>query len=93
MVGESEERDAAHQEMDALTEAGRIQARSHVVVHTSCRDVLHENSHDATVVLLGFHPPEPGADAKHFHDNFERLLEGLPTTLLVCSSGDADLNA
>jgi hypothetical protein len=43
-------------------------------------------------VLLGFKLTEEN-DADKFKKHFEQMLSGLPTTLLVCSSGEADLLA
>ena len=63
-----------------------------VVTDRPFPETMRECSHDACVVMLGFGVVE-GADFILFHDRMEKLLEGLPTTLLVSSTGDADLFA
>jgi hypothetical protein len=45
-----------------------------------------------TYLPSGFFLPGK-ADAHQFQRNFEKILSSLPTTLLVCSSGKADLLA
>jgi hypothetical protein len=42
--------------------------------------------------LLGFNVPEIGA-CHEFQRRFDLMLEGMPTTLLVNSSGEADVMA
>ena len=54
--------------------------------------VIQRHSKDASVVLLGFTVPEVET-AGEFQERFEEMLAELPTTLLVCSSGDADVLA
>ena len=93
MVRDEAEQEEAELELRTLVEAARIGATTHVL--RSDRPfpaVLHEESQGAAVVLLGYQPPDaPGAD--RFHRTFSELLEELPTTLLVSSSGEADLLA
>lgn len=92
MVPDEASRQAAHTELHGLAEAARVEADIHVVVGESFAEILATSSGSADVVFLGFSiPDEEGAEA--FHDTFTRLLAGLPTTLLVCSSGEADLLA
>ena len=52
---------------------------------------IHDSSHDADVVFLGFKPPEDDEAASLFHLFYSEVTEGLPTTLLINSSGDVDL--
>ena len=54
--------------------------------------VLQRHSSDATVVILGFKiPEEREEEAFRFQMYFERMTSQLPTTLLVSSSGEADV--
>lgn len=55
-------------------------------------EVLKRHSGDASVVFMGFNMPDE-SDAQGFQAYFEQMLSGLPTTLLVCSSGEADVFA
>jgi hypothetical protein len=76
-----------------LVEAARVDAEVQVLVSEDpFTEVLHRHSEAASVVLLGFKVTEE-SDADTFKKHFEQLLSGLPTTLLVCSSGEADLAA
>jgi amino acid transporter len=92
-VGAHEQRAAATEELQALVEAARIDAEVEVVVSDQpFADTLHGASRDAQLVLLGFQLPER-VDEVGFQRYYQALIEGLPTTLLVHSSGDADLSA
>jgi hypothetical protein len=76
-----------------LVDAARIDAEVQVLVSEDpFTEVLHRHSEAASVVLLGFKLTEEN-DADKFKKHFEQMLSGLPTTLLVCSSGEADLLA
>ncbi len=89
---EGESGGAAYDEIQALIEAARIVAEIQIVHELSIGDALRRHSSDASVVLMGFRPPsDEGAET--FHRSFERLTEGLPTTLLIASSGEANLLA
>lgn len=76
-----------------LIEAARVHATVDVLVSEApFNEVLNRHSRDASVVFLGFIVPgEDGAD--QFQRYFEEMLCELPTTLLVCSSGEVDLLA
>jgi Solute carrier family 12 len=69
----------------------RVKADVQVLVSSSpFSEVLQRHSADASVVMLGFNVPEEGS-AREFQDYFEKMMGNLPTTLLVSSSGEADL--
>lgn len=93
VVGTQAQVQPAHQEIFELAHAARITVEIEVATSDKpFNEVLHEYSHDATLVLLGFlAPSDQGAEA--FHAQYDQLLEGMPTTMLVCSSGEADLLA
>jgi hypothetical protein len=55
-------------------------------------EVLQHHSADASVVLLGFNVPKEGS-ALAFQFHYEQVMDNLPTTLLIASSGQADLFA
>jgi amino acid transporter len=92
-VSSPEEAAAARTELQQLAAAARIEAEVLVPVSgSSLRDVLQEHSGDSSAILMGFRPPSE-AGAEDFHRRFAALLDGMPTTLLVASSGEADLLA
>ena len=83
---------AATAEIEALTTAARIDAKVTLVRATAFDAAIAETSRDASVVLLGFRPPRP-EDASETLQRLHETLETLPTTLLVSSSGEADVFA
>lgn len=94
LLGPDDDKEATRREILDLANAARIEVGMHLVEPAdSFREVLLEHSADASLVLLGFQPPATDENALAFHQNYSRLTEGLPTTLLTCSSGDADLLA
>jgi hypothetical protein len=83
----------ARQALSNLINESRIDADAVVVVSREpFHRVLHHHSRDATVVFLGFEPPEDGQE-NAFFERYESLLSGMPSTLLVCSTGEADMLA
>jgi hypothetical protein len=84
-------RQSATQALEELCKAARISAEVEVVVsEQSFTEVLREYSHDAAVVFLGFQVPVE-SDMHSFPQRYAGLTEGLPTTLLIYSSGEADV--
>jgi hypothetical protein len=73
---------------DLLTQA-RVKADVQIAPFV---EVLQHHSADASVVLLGFNVPKEGS-ALVFQFHFEQVMDNLPTTLLIASSGQADLFA
>lgn len=83
----------AKQELSELTESARIDAE-HIVISdgSGFETAFRRESRAASVIFLGFvHPTENEAIA--FHDKMSRLTEDMPTTFLVSSSGDTDLDS
>ena len=77
---------------DLLTQA-RVKADVQILVSSApFVEVLHRHSADASVVLLGFNLPEEGS-ALAFQSHYKQVMDNLPTTLLIASSGQADLFA
>lgn len=78
-------------ELENLIEHARINASLKVLL--SSKDfstILKENSGDASIIFLGFDLPEPDSIFS-FQNSLNEMLKNLPTTLLVSSTGDADL--
>ncbi|MBN2375331.1 MAG: amino acid permease [Sedimentisphaerales bacterium] len=83
----------ATQALDELIEAARVKAESQIIVSKdSFCEIVHRHSQNASVVFLGFNIPEED-EVEKFQAEFEKILTGLPTTLLVCSTGETDLLA
>ncbi|MCA9565493.1 MAG: hypothetical protein KC561_18475, partial [Myxococcales bacterium] len=94
-VPDEEQRAEAERELNTLVEAARIHAEVAVKVSKEpFGELLKRESVGASLVLLGFQPQGESDDEKRdFHARYSQMLEGLPTTLLVHSSGEADLLA
>lgn len=74
-----------------LIEAARIKAEPTLLVSRDSFDnLLLRHSRDADLLLMGFDiPTQEHAETTYTH--FDKLLAEMPTTLLVHSSGEADL--
>lgn len=93
LIDDEAGRGPSTQALEELLIRARVQAEVQVLVSTApFAEVLQRHSDDATVVFLGFNVPEASA-ALSFQSYFEKLMSGLPTTLLISSSGEADLLA
>jgi hypothetical protein len=93
MIQNEQGREPATQALREMVDAARIDADVQVIVSEApFTDVLHRHSSDASVVFLGFILPEE-EEAAQFQSRYEEMLSGLPTILLFCSSGEADLMA
>jgi len=88
-------RGPAAQALRGMVAAGRIEAEVEVVVSREpFATVLRRHSADAGLVLLGFRVADAGAGRPLvLGPRHARMLEGLPTALLACSTGEADLLA
>lgn len=86
-------RSPAAEALEHLLDAARVAGEAAVIVsEDDFAEVLHRHSKNASVVLMGFNVPDINASGE-FQRRFDNMLEGLPTTLLVCSSGEADILA
>ncbi|MBW1983661.1 MAG: amino acid permease [Deltaproteobacteria bacterium] len=93
VVNDEASRIQAEAELNSLVEKGRMTATSKAVVSKKqFKDIVFKESKDASAVFLGFRLP-PIEEASSFYATYKEYIEKLPTTILVCSSGDADLFA
>ena len=83
---------SARRDLRALVEAARMSGDIEVVETADLKTTLHAESTDADVVFLGF-SPAGGEDPTAWYARYASMTEGLPTTLLVASTGDADVFA
>jgi amino acid transporter len=85
--------DQARAELAEICHRARIDADFALPVSSApFHDVLHEYSSDAALVMMGFIPPAPGEEESGF-DQLDQRLAGLPSTILINSSGEADFTA
>ncbi|UCD48674.1 MAG: hypothetical protein JSW27_14210 [Phycisphaerales bacterium] len=81
------------QAVNSLIEAARIRAEACVIVSTDpFSELLRRHSGEADAVFLGLQATE-GESSVELYDRLTTLLEPIPTTILVHSSGEADLFA
>ncbi len=93
IVQKTESHEEAFKELKTLIESSRMKATISIIDSDKhIAETMHSYSADASVVLIGFKIPKHD-DAKKFQKFFSSLLGGLPTTLLVNSTGEADLMA
>ncbi len=78
-------------ELESLIESARIKGIVKIIVsQQDFSSILKENSSDASIIFLGFDIPE-SSEILSFQSYFDEMLKGMPTTMLVSSTGDADL--
>ena len=93
VITKAEEHAATHGELQNLIDAARMNIRIKVIISTDpFVSIFQANSRDATAVFIGFAIPSM-ENSTAFHRFFTQLLSGMPTTLLVYSSGEADLTS
>ncbi len=93
IVHSLEEQDEARHTMSSLVEAARIDADVEPVLsERPFKEVFREISGDASIVFIGFQPVVEERAVEFYHA-YQDMLEGMPTTILISSSGDADLLA
>ena len=84
-------RDSSRQAVRKLVEATRIRAVPRVIVSTEpFYDVFRSHSAKADVIFLGMQPSDNETSAQ-FYNRIADLLADMPTTILVHSSGEADV--
>ena len=75
--------------LNRMIQSARLRARADVLLKPSDRtvsSVIKEHSADADVVLMGLRANEPGDEAE-YAERLMRLMEGLPTVILVRNAG------
>jgi amino acid transporter len=93
VIGDEAGRQSSRQAIRELVEATRIRAEPRVIVSTdSFSNVFRSHSTKADVIFLGLQPPGDES-AEHVYQRLTALLSDMPTTILVHSSGEADVFA
>jgi hypothetical protein len=86
-------RESSRQAVKSLIEAARIRAEPRIIVSTEpFTEILHKHSSLSDVIFLGLQASEGEAPVDLYHRT-NSLLEDAPTTILVHSSGEADVFA
>ena len=90
VVGTGAQQDEVEHNAREVLRAARIHADVHVINAPGrpIIDIMRENSAHSDLAIVGVGRPHARDDANVFFDRTNRILEVLPTTLLVCSSRD-----
>ncbi len=88
VVDAAEDRGRAEANLKELLEAARLDAEPRVLLRGESRisEVMKVESEKADLAIVGFRLPPAEGDVAPFFDRMNRMLEALPTTLLVHSS-------
>ncbi|MBN1760350.1 MAG: amino acid permease [Chitinispirillaceae bacterium] len=93
LIPDAAQHNATHAEMHSLIEASRMKITIKIIISRDpFPELLRTYSRDATAIFLGFSLPT-AENAPVFHRSYNALVKGLPTTLLVHSTGEADLTS
>ena len=93
VIGDEAGRQSSRQAIRELVDATRIRAEPRVIVSTdSFSNVFRSHSAKADVIFLGIQPPGDET-AVQCYRRLSELLSDMPTTILVHSSGEADVFA
>ena len=89
VVEDLDQRRRAEEQIGQVLAAARLVAKPRVLMRggRSIHDIMRAESSAADLAIVGFAMPEPGA-AVEFFARTERLLEHMPTTVLVHSARD-----
>jgi amino acid transporter len=91
VVDREDEINSAHREQERLVEAARMDVDVETILSDDTfPNMLRRYSGLSTVVFMGFSVDE-NTDPVKFQEAYTALLQGMPTTILIQSSGDADL--
>jgi amino acid transporter len=91
VVNANEELDSARRELERLIEAARMDVAIETILSDDTfPNMLRRQSGLSTVIFLGFSVDE-ATDPVKFQEAYTGLLQGMPTTILIQSTGEADL--
>ncbi|MEM1415084.1 MAG: Na-K-Cl cotransporter [Myxococcota bacterium] len=88
VVDAVEDRERAEANLKELLEAARLDAEPRVLLRGGSRisEVMQVESEKADLAIVGFRLPREDSDVAPFFDRMNRMLEALPTTILVHSA-------
>jgi hypothetical protein len=92
LIRDADGRESSRQAIRSLVESARLPAEARVVVSTDPFEVVLANhSSKADVVFMGMQPLEEGQDPEQYFKQTTEILKDMPTTIMVHSSGEADV--
>ncbi|MDH3253715.1 MAG: Na-K-Cl cotransporter [Acidobacteriota bacterium] len=88
VVSSEKKRIRAEKELAGIMEQTRLAAETRVLVRRSAdiSEIMREESGRSDLVMVGLRQPKPEEKAADFFVHYARILEALPTTMLVASA-------
>jgi len=88
VVGSESQQETAERELERVMAQTRLSANRRVLCEpdTVITEIMRRESRDSDLVLLGLRQPRPRETATEFFGHYDRLLDVLPTTMLVASA-------
>jgi amino acid transporter len=88
VVGSESQRETATRELKRVMAQTRLSAQGRVLLEPDLgiTEVMQRESGDSDLVLLGLRQPRLNESAAEFFGHYDRLLDVLPTTMLVASA-------
>jgi hypothetical protein len=88
VVDDEAQRVRASESKERIIEDARIDATTQVILRKGrpIAQIMHETSGDADLAIMGIGLPSDDDRADAFFERMNRMLEGMPTTLLVRSA-------
>jgi solute carrier family 12 (sodium/potassium/chloride transporter), member 2 len=88
IVENETQRTTALDNIQGVLKGARVQAEPVVILRNkrSIADIMHSQSKDADLAIAGLRLPGDDDDAAKFFERMSRLLDGMPTTMLVHSA-------
>ncbi|MCL2218441.1 MAG: amino acid permease [Chitinispirillia bacterium] len=91
IVNTTDDAESARKELEKLIEAARIDVEIKTIISDdSFPNMLRRQSGLSSVIFLGFSVDE-NTDPVKFQEAYTGLLQGMPTTILIQSTGEANL--
>ena len=91
VVNTPDDKDQARMELEKLIEAARMDVDVEPILSDdNFPNLLRRHSGSSTVVFLGFSVDE-NTDPERFQKSYTDLLQDMPTTIMIQSTGEADL--
>jgi hypothetical protein len=88
VVDDESQRVLASESKERIIEDARVAAKAEVILRggRAIGQIMAETSGDADLAIMGIGPPPDDDEADAFFERMGRMLEGMPTTLLVRSA-------
>ncbi len=88
VVGSEKRKQRAEAELARIMEQTRLSAQTRVLMRrgTPIAEIMREESGDSDLVLIGLRQPRPDEAAADYLGTYDRILDAVPTAILVASA-------